>query len=83
MRAFRALRFAVTKGLSMDVELVTALRDNTLDFSAVSVDRIRDEVGKMFRDDTRGAMRVLSSYPRYVDLVVDSGIWFKATTEDK
>lgn len=82
LRAFRALRFTVTKGLQIDADLVWALRQ-PLDMDSVSTERIREEVSKMFRNDTKKSMRVLLDYPQYLAVMVDRGIWFKATTEDK
>jgi tRNA nucleotidyltransferase/poly(A) polymerase len=82
LRAFRALRFAVTKGFTISGELDNALR-LWLDMGSVSTERIREEVGKMFRHDTVQSMLILSSYRRYLDLIVERGIWFKATVEEK
>lgn len=84
LRAFRALRFRVTKGLFIDGELNNALRAAVgMDMDSVSTERIRDEVFKMFKHNTVRAMEALISYPRYLDIIVDRGIWFKATTEEK
>ena len=83
LRAFRALRFLVTKDLIISGALTDALRRNYGGMDSVSTDRIRDEVGKMFRHDVSRSIGVLSSYPRYLDIIVDRGIWFKATTEKK
>jgi tRNA nucleotidyltransferase/poly(A) polymerase len=83
LRAFRALRFAVTKPLVISSVLERALRME-YDMDSVSTDRIRDEVGKMFRHDTQKSIFMLCvNYPRYLDILTDRGIWFKATTEDK
>lgn len=83
LRAFRALRFAITKNLHIDAELENALRVGYGDMVSVSTERIREEVHKMFKADTAGSMALLLSYRRYLDVIVDRGIWFKATTEDK
>ena len=83
LRAFRALRFAVTKPLVISAVLERALRLE-YDMDSVSTDRIRDEVGKMFQHDTRKTVFMLGvNYPQYLDIIVDRGIWFKATTESK
>lgn len=82
LRVFRALRFAITKNLHISGSLNDAMRLD-YDMDSVSTDRIRDEVGKMFKADTAGSMSLLLAYPRYLDIIVDRDIWFKATTEDK
>jgi tRNA nucleotidyltransferase (CCA-adding enzyme) len=83
LRAFRALRFAITKNLHISAELDNALRSGYGDMASVSTERIREEVHKMFKADTAGSMALLLSYRRYLDVIVNRGIWFKATTEDK
>jgi tRNA nucleotidyltransferase/poly(A) polymerase len=83
LRAFRALRFSVTKAFTISANLDGALRRRYAGMDSVSTDRIRDEVGKMFRHDVKKSVNVLLDYSRYLDIVVDRGIWFKATTEDK
>lgn len=84
LRAFRALRFAITKSFRIDRTLDWALRQESVytKMGSVSTERIREEVGKMFRHDTARSMYLLVSYPGYVDIVASRGIWFKATTED-
>lgn len=82
LRAFRALRFLVTKDLNIAGSLNDAMREE-YDMDSVSTERIREEVGKMFRHNTADAMFWLSAYRRYLDIVIERGIWFKATTEDK
>lgn len=82
LRAFRALRFLVTKDFNISGSLHDAMRED-YNMDSVSTERIRDEVFKMFKHDTADAMFWLSSYRRYLDIVIDRGIWFKATTEEK
>jgi tRNA nucleotidyltransferase/poly(A) polymerase len=85
LRAFRALRFSVTKNLWIDDELNSALARLFVsgDMDSVSTDRIRDEVGKMFRHDTERSTRLLVGYSGSLDIMMARGIWLKATTEDK
>lgn len=83
LRAFRALRFAITKNLHISGDLDRALRSMPGDMESVSTERIRDEIFKMFKSETTGSMGLLLSYRSYLDIIVDRDIWFKATTEDK
>lgn len=62
LRVMRALRFAATKGFDIDADAWEAINS---DFAAemlmkVSVERIREELEKMFLVDTRWALRMLN-----------------------
>lgn len=83
LRAFRAVRFAVVKGMGIDAKSRDAiLRMFSNRFDGVSTDRIREEVGKMFAKDTRGAMSSLfQDFPTLGELMLDRGIWLKPTEE--
>lgn len=85
LRAYRALRFSVTKNFLLSDELHTALRSDTLfdKMGSVSTERIREELGKMFHHDSWTSMHRLMGYPVFLEIAVDRGIWFKPTTEDK
>lgn len=85
LRAYRALRFSVTKDFLLSDDLHTALRDDTLfdKMESVSTERIREELGKMFHHDSWTSMHRLMGYPVFLEIAVDRGIWFKPTTEDK
>ena len=53
LRAFRALRFSITKNMKVDPEAMRAIVNLEWDdFSGVSTDRIRDELEKCFKHDT-------------------------------
>lgn len=84
LRAFRALRFSITKGLLFDDELHTALRDRTIyaKMTSVSTERIREELNKMFQHNSIESIYRLTGYPMYLEIAVDRGIWFKPTTEE-
>lgn len=84
LRAFRALRFAITKNLQISGDLDNALRHGDVfeHMASVSTERIREEVFKMFKANTVGSMLLLTSYRSYLDIIADRDIWFKATTED-
>lgn len=83
LRAFRALRFAVTKGFVMDYPLTQAIRKLSLssDFQNVSTERIREELAKMFRKDSSASFFLLHQYCVLEQVVQERGIWFKPTTE--
>jgi tRNA nucleotidyltransferase/poly(A) polymerase len=90
LRVLRAARFAVTKDLCLDDTLKTCLQDPAWwDFvlKTVSVERIREELTKMFKFSTVNAIRflTLSVSPNALALLGEegSGIWLKPTVEKK
>lgn len=81
LRAFRALRFYITKEFDLDSELRNAILD-LQDFSGVSTERIREELNKMFKYNSRKSMMELTlQFPNLARVVFERGIWFKPTTE--
>lgn len=86
LRAFRAFRFAVTKGFTIEEELDFALRKvRTLDLMEnVATDRIRDELHRMFKHDSVGSMLLfVQQYPMYLGIIEARGIWFEPTSREK
>ena len=86
LRALRALRFAITKNMTIASDTLLelfALDDVPLtDFDAVSTDRIRDELYKMFAANTKRTIQyVLADFAWVLRLCESRGIWFKPTTE--
>jgi tRNA nucleotidyltransferase (CCA-adding enzyme) len=83
LRPFRALRFAVTKNFRLDHEISNAINALTpLQFAAVSTERIREELYKMFRKDARRSFLLLNNdFPILWDVICERGIWFRPTTE--
>lgn len=82
LRAFRALRFSVTHRLVLAPETVDALSAmHKGDFDAVSTERIREELHKMFAKDTGAALAVLMEFPLMLEVALDRGLWLKPTTE--
>jgi len=81
LRAFRALRFKVTKNMVFDVTLKNALVNaNMFDFSGVSGERIREELLKMFRHSSLDSFDLLfNRFPFLGELVIAHGIWFEPT----
>lgn len=83
LRAFRALRFAVTKGFTMHIateHAITLMHKEA--FDAVSTDRIRDELHKMFAKDTAASITLLAHrFPLLLEVALDRGLWLRPTTE--
>lgn len=82
LRAFRGFRFQITKGLTLDSAAASAIRSLEPDqFSAVSTERIREELTKCFVTDTAQTLLMLGQFPTLLTLALDRGLWLKPTTE--
>lgn len=83
LRAFRGLRFSVTKRFTMTPETIHAIGAMHAEaFDAVSTDRIRDELHKMFAADTAASITILShTFPLLLEVALSRGLWLKPTTE--
>jgi tRNA nucleotidyltransferase (CCA-adding enzyme) len=83
LRAFRGVRFQITKGfrLTDDArEFIASMPAES--FDAVSTERVREELHKCFATDTMETLRVLTvEFPNLLSLALDRGLWFKPTTE--
>ena len=84
LRILRAVRFNLTKGLSFSDEIIDVLHEDGSRWAehlrAVSVDRIREELLKCFKHDTRATLRLLAEInPAFVDVVFDGGLWLEPT----
>ncbi len=82
LRAFRALRFAITKDFHLHWELHDAMQTvGVLDkMKDVSVERIREELHRCFAHNTLGTLELLvNDYPDMLQIVTDKGIWFEPT----
>jgi tRNA nucleotidyltransferase/poly(A) polymerase len=88
LRMLRAVRFSITKEMTLDVNIksilkneryLIMLRDN------ISTDRKKDELMKMFKFSTIESLRVLIMYPGVAAAVLSDGetLWLKPTTEKK
>lgn len=82
LRALRALRFSVTKGFSLAHSTRVAL--DTMDVStlaAVSVERRREEMLKMFQHDTMASLDLLchDMRPEFTEAVFAGGLWLMPT----
>lgn len=82
LRALRALRFSITKDMSLHPSVAWAITDLTAeDFKGVSTDRVRDELYKMFAFDTYRSIDILIRYPEIMKMMKERALWFKPTTE--
>lgn len=82
LRAFRALRFAITKGFHLDVEISNAIGSLTVaSFQNVASERIREELLKMFKVNWLRSTRLLTEFPHGVllEVINERGIWFVPT----
>ena len=86
LRAFRALRFAITKNFTIDRDLDYALRTVRILhlMDNVATERIVNELHRMFKHDSIGSMLFLvNSYPMYLGVIESRGIWFEPTVKGK
>ena len=82
LRVLRALRFVVTKGFTCDPDALKVLSSPLASqmLQCVSIERVREEVEKMFKHDTKQSLRLLSSLPDHlVDAVFRSPLRLGAT----
>ena len=88
LRILRAARFAFTKQLGWSHTLSEEIKNPvwwTFAGSTVSKERIREELAKMFKHDSLGAMVfIVNELPFEArTMISSSGIWFKPTMEKK
>lgn len=84
LRALRALRFAVTKGFTLDDELWVAMRSDWLPplVAQVEVDRRRKELAGAFRYDTLETLACLNQLSQPLrEAIFSNGLWLKPTLE--
>jgi tRNA nucleotidyltransferase/poly(A) polymerase len=82
LRALRAVRFVITKGMRLHHTVGHAIDKLKLhDFDGVSTDRIRDELYKMFAHNTYDSVAILTKYDIFWELIRDRGMWLKPTIE--
>lgn len=86
LRIMRALRFYVQLhfDLDNDVEDFMASERAVEALEIISLDRIREELAKAFRIDSRAVLRLFRRFPNIEELVFDGkGIWLEPTTAKK
>jgi tRNA nucleotidyltransferase (CCA-adding enzyme) len=83
LRVVRAARFSITKGFRVSPQIEFAF-DNEFfcnGLNNVSVERIKDEVEKMFHFDTVKTMEFFGNHPKLMRVVFSRGLWVKPTLE--
>jgi poly(A) polymerase/tRNA nucleotidyltransferase (CCA-adding enzyme) len=87
LRLLRALRFSVTLGFSLDFNIIELLYSNFCVnqlIETISEDRIREELTKMFKNNTLQSFRVLNNYPYLTSKLFETDtLWLKPTMEQR
>lgn len=90
LRVLRALRFYVTKDLSMSIPLINAIKNKELGkyFEAVvSQDRIKEELNKAFKYNTILTFKILEAFRNLneplFNAIFKDNLWLKITNESK
>lgn len=95
LRILRALRFSITLGFEIHRSTWNAICLNFELLKNISSERIRDELGKMFKHDTINSIRLLSNFiydsfpPSKKEIGLNlifnerTGIWLQPTMKDK
>lgn len=86
LRMVRAIRFAVQLDfwLTTDISRFLDNEKNSKLLDNVSVDRIRDELHKMFKINTTYSMRFLTAYDDLLDKLFErGGLWMEPTTKGR
>lgn len=86
LRMIRAVRFAITKGFTLDAEIQFALDDRGLlhKLENVSKERIREELNRCFKHDTLATLKMFEKFARLRDVVFsDPALWLEATNKDR
>lgn len=85
LRMFRALRFSITHGFAIHESVGQGI-DDALHFidplGKTSVERIQEELLRMFRHDTPASVRALQKYG-LLDEAFKSRLWLKPTLEER
>ena len=88
LRLIRAFRFSVTKGFTISEEIMKVCsNEEVIDKleKVVSQERIREEIFKMFKEDTIKTLELLENIkkinPRIIQIIFSNGMWLKPTTE--
>lgn len=88
LRFLRALRFSVTKGFEIHLDIISAMtQPEILEKlnSVVSSERIREEMLKMMKADTIKSIKLLTeiekTIPGFMKIVFSDGLWLKPTFE--
>jgi len=76
LRVLRGLRFLITKGLQAEMETGDALIsfDSHKMLMKVSIERVREELEKMFNYDTIASLELLHGYPNLLPAIFREGL---------
>ena len=84
LRIFRAIRFAIIKGFSLNFDLVEAILDNDFNFNMISTEIVREELYKCFKHDTLKTLAYLEGFPKVKEYAfANQKLWLKPTNELK
>jgi tRNA nucleotidyltransferase/poly(A) polymerase len=88
LRIVRALRFSLTKGLTIDEEIRTILTADGTRWAehlrAVSVERIREELLRCFKHNTPATLRLLAGVnPAFINVMLGGQLWLEPTLSDR
>jgi tRNA nucleotidyltransferase (CCA-adding enzyme) len=87
LRMLRALRFAITKNMTLDIDIMAALGDSHLLGllkNSISQDRKKDELMKMFKKDTFKTLELLRFYPEIKKVLFeDQPLWLEPTLKEQ
>lgn len=91
LRILRALRFSITKRLRISFDIIIAMEQNSiLDKlkTAVSQERIREEVTKMMKFDTIETIKLLRDIdydiiPGLLNVIFQDNMWLEPTTKKR
>lgn len=85
LRAYRAIRFAVTKGFVMHPDLIYAINMlDERDLHKVSVERVLTEITKCCKHDSVSTFKYLFDvFPTLGGYAINNGMWFLPTLKSK
>lgn len=82
LRLLRAVRFSITKGfeMSIDIQEFLNIKRKVQLLENVSKERIREELNRMMKFDTLATLKMFERFPRLRDVVfADPDLWLEAT----
>lgn len=85
LRVLRGLRFMVTKKVRPDHKTRSALQSELAAkmLLKVSIERVREELEKMFAHDTMASMGLLDSYPELLEVIFRDGLRLMPTLKER
>jgi tRNA nucleotidyltransferase (CCA-adding enzyme) len=84
LRMLRAIRFSITKGFKIDMEIKAYMWAEPHMLINVSYERIREELHKCFSHDTLSTLLALEEFDGIRDFVFsETNLWLKPSSESK